>query len=580
MSGDVQPKRRKDKDKKKKKAQPEGSTDDMGSEDPVKQFLIVDDEDGGDLPPGGDSSHEVHDDHHGHGSASMCGRIVFLTLFVALLVGVFAVFCESWGKSNTEVSIKESRFAELFRGFVEDVDEHEHEDDHLPHASHDDDEEEGEEESSHQPWQEEVRSAQQTRSATTDPPVPEPEVEPSTILAGVTESRLAADAKTHFDGLRTEPLDASSSMGMKSVVESSEKKVEPEAVQGQATELLKTVQVELSSSTLGRDVPSYLTLETSGEIHAEDDDSLLSYLSSSSVPPEPVDEPLFTQSTWPLSGTEPEVLESVEKLPEEQVDDQPVEQVNEQQSDEGYESDRESPPEHPDVHFEQSDEVIEKHVPTVQAPPVIEISEAVDEVEHVEEPKPVVEEPEIEHVEQVEFDKPEPHQEAKNVEDPAVSVVEHRVIEPKEVPEKHVEPLEHIEIEHVSVEEPQIVDNVLPQVEENVVEHEPVLQDLNEVPARSVEASVEEEKSPVHSPEPERVVIEPELDQHAQVEERTEVPSLEPEPLVEEPEIEPRESPWDRYEFRDITNEDDFEVREELDELDRLYAQDELYQDH
>ena len=55
------------------------------------------------MPPGGDTTSEAddHDDGH-HGSASWCGKVIFFTLFVALIVGVAVVFLETWGRPFKE----------------------------------------------------------------------------------------------------------------------------------------------------------------------------------------------------------------------------------------------------------------------------------------------------------------------------------------------------------------------------------------------------------------------------------------------------------------------------------------------
>ncbi|XP_023301830.2 aspartyl/asparaginyl beta-hydroxylase isoform X1 [Lucilia cuprina] len=158
MSGDVQPRKRKDKKKKRE------SLDVRRSEGELifsRKSSLQDDE----------ASHGVHitkmgsDDmhlhiHEEHGTGgNWCAKTIFFSLMLLLLSVVCIIIMENRGISDVDTPLSESRFSNYFDGWV---DEHraEHDDHHDSHGSleHDDDhDDEHDEEDDHdEPFEEEA----------------------------------------------------------------------------------------------------------------------------------------------------------------------------------------------------------------------------------------------------------------------------------------------------------------------------------------------------------------------------------------------------------------------------------------
>ncbi|XP_066259033.1 aspartyl/asparaginyl beta-hydroxylase isoform X2 [Euwallacea similis] len=118
MSGDVQPRKRKDKKKKK---------------DETDVYLASNE----------DLNIHVHKEEGTGGN--ICAKIVFFFLFSALIVLVGLIIKENQGLNELESRESESRYSQIFEGWIDQsVDDH---DDHSPevHESHEDDEHEEDE---------------------------------------------------------------------------------------------------------------------------------------------------------------------------------------------------------------------------------------------------------------------------------------------------------------------------------------------------------------------------------------------------------------------------------------------------
>ncbi|XP_070134664.1 aspartyl/asparaginyl beta-hydroxylase isoform X2 [Drosophila bipectinata] len=126
MSGDVQPRKRKDKRRKRDDRKSEGDLTDL------RQSSFQDDD---------ESSHGVHitkmgnDDvhlhvHHDHGTGGhWCAKIIFFSLMAALLGLVALIIMENRGLEDLDTPLSESRFSNYFDGWV---DEH-----RAEHEAHD-----------------------------------------------------------------------------------------------------------------------------------------------------------------------------------------------------------------------------------------------------------------------------------------------------------------------------------------------------------------------------------------------------------------------------------------------------------
>ncbi|KAH8400775.1 hypothetical protein KR009_000935 [Drosophila setifemur] len=146
MSGDVQPRKRKDKRRKR---------DDDESSHGVHITKM-----------GNDDVH-LHV-HHEHGTGGhWCAKVIFFALMAVLLGLVGLIIMENRGLEDLDTPLSESRFSNLFEGFVDEHrDEHEghdvHEpsgetlDDHDDHDDHDEDDENDDHEEEEEPLSEEL----------------------------------------------------------------------------------------------------------------------------------------------------------------------------------------------------------------------------------------------------------------------------------------------------------------------------------------------------------------------------------------------------------------------------------------
>ncbi|KAM7346099.1 aspartyl/asparaginyl beta-hydroxylase-like isoform 3-T3 [Cochliomyia hominivorax] len=156
MSGDVQPRKRKDKKKKRE------SLDARKSEGEIifsRKSSLQDDE----------ASHGVHitkmgsDDvhlhvHEEHGTGGhWCAKIIFFSLMAILLGLVCLIILENRGISDVDTPLSESRFSNYFDGWV-DENRDEHDDHHDSHGSleHDDHDEDDEHDHDDEPFEEEA----------------------------------------------------------------------------------------------------------------------------------------------------------------------------------------------------------------------------------------------------------------------------------------------------------------------------------------------------------------------------------------------------------------------------------------
>ncbi|XP_017049894.1 aspartyl/asparaginyl beta-hydroxylase isoform X2 [Drosophila ficusphila] len=170
MSGDVQPRKRKDKRRKRDDRKSEGDVT------VLRQSSFQDDD---------ESSHGVHitkmgnEDlhlhvHHDHGTGGhWCAKIIFFALMAVLLGLVGLIIMENRGLEDLDTPLSESRFSKVFDGWVDEHrDEHEgHDvqepsgealDDHDDHDEHDDDEhDEHDEEEEEEPLTEELEEEEE-----------------------------------------------------------------------------------------------------------------------------------------------------------------------------------------------------------------------------------------------------------------------------------------------------------------------------------------------------------------------------------------------------------------------------------
>ncbi|XP_026731969.1 aspartyl/asparaginyl beta-hydroxylase isoform X2 [Trichoplusia ni] len=135
MSGDVQPRKRKDKKKKK---------DDLGVEEPRGTEAA--------LGEGDVFMHSYHD--HGTGG-HWCAKIIFFSLLAVLITLIGLIILENRGLTELEANSVESRYSGVLEGWLEDAPDDDHHDehtlelkhhdleqDHSPEDDHDDEDEE------------------------------------------------------------------------------------------------------------------------------------------------------------------------------------------------------------------------------------------------------------------------------------------------------------------------------------------------------------------------------------------------------------------------------------------------------
>ncbi|KAL0901699.1 hypothetical protein ABMA27_006891 [Loxostege sticticalis] len=126
MSGDVQPRKRKDKKRKK---------DELGIEEPRGTAAAL-----------GEGDVFLHSQHeHGTGG-HWCAKIIFFSLLAILVTLIGLIILENRGLSELEANAVESRYSGVFEGWLEDAPEDDHHDEHTLELTHHDDDEHDEEE--------------------------------------------------------------------------------------------------------------------------------------------------------------------------------------------------------------------------------------------------------------------------------------------------------------------------------------------------------------------------------------------------------------------------------------------------
>ncbi|CAF4790238.1 unnamed protein product [Pieris macdunnoughi] len=120
MSGDVQPRKRKDKKKKK---------DDLGIEEPRGTAAVF-----------GEGDVFIHS-YHEHGTGGhWCAKIVFFSLLAVLVTLIGLIILENRGLSDLEANAVESRYSGVLEGWIEDTPDDDHHDEHTLELNHPDDE--------------------------------------------------------------------------------------------------------------------------------------------------------------------------------------------------------------------------------------------------------------------------------------------------------------------------------------------------------------------------------------------------------------------------------------------------------
>ncbi|XP_049880377.1 aspartyl/asparaginyl beta-hydroxylase isoform X2 [Pectinophora gossypiella] len=126
MSGDVQPRKRKDKKKKK---------DELSLEEPRGTAAA--------LGEGDVFMHSQHD--HGTGG-HWCAKIIFFSLLAVLITLIGLIILENRGLSELEANAVESRYSGILEGWLEDAPDDDHHDEHTLELKHHDEEEHEEDE--------------------------------------------------------------------------------------------------------------------------------------------------------------------------------------------------------------------------------------------------------------------------------------------------------------------------------------------------------------------------------------------------------------------------------------------------
>ncbi|KPI97516.1 Aspartyl/asparaginyl beta-hydroxylase [Papilio xuthus] len=122
MSGDVQPRKRKDKRRKK---------DDLGVEEPPRGTAAV----------FGEGDVLMHS-HHEHGTGGhWCAKIIFFSLLSVLVTLIVLIILENRGLTELEANAVESRYSGVLDGWIEDTPDDDHHDEHTLDLKHHDDEE-------------------------------------------------------------------------------------------------------------------------------------------------------------------------------------------------------------------------------------------------------------------------------------------------------------------------------------------------------------------------------------------------------------------------------------------------------
>ncbi|XP_013194715.2 aspartyl/asparaginyl beta-hydroxylase isoform X4 [Amyelois transitella] len=121
MSGDVQPRKRKDKKRKK---------DELGVEEPRGTAATL-----------GEGDVFIHS-HHDHGTGGhWCAKIIFFSLLAVLVALIGLIILENRGLTELEANSVESRYSGVLEGWLEDAPEDDHHDEHTLELNHPDDDE-------------------------------------------------------------------------------------------------------------------------------------------------------------------------------------------------------------------------------------------------------------------------------------------------------------------------------------------------------------------------------------------------------------------------------------------------------
>ncbi|CAG4965339.1 unnamed protein product [Colias eurytheme] len=120
MSGDVQPRKRKDKKRKK---------DELGVEEPRGTAAAL-----------GEGDVFIHT-YHDHGTGGhWCAKIIFFSLLAVLVTLIGLIILENRGLSELEANAVESKYSGVLEGWIEDVPDDDHHDEHTLELKHPDDE--------------------------------------------------------------------------------------------------------------------------------------------------------------------------------------------------------------------------------------------------------------------------------------------------------------------------------------------------------------------------------------------------------------------------------------------------------
>ncbi|XP_013176271.1 PREDICTED: aspartyl/asparaginyl beta-hydroxylase isoform X4 [Papilio xuthus] len=134
MSGDVQPRKRKDKRRKK---------DDLGVEEPPRGTAAV----------FGEGDVLMHS-HHEHGTGGhWCAKIIFFSLLSVLVTLIVLIILENRGLTELEANAVESRYSGVLDGWIEDTPDDDHHDEHtldLKHHSYEDVHDDGDDDNQHE----------------------------------------------------------------------------------------------------------------------------------------------------------------------------------------------------------------------------------------------------------------------------------------------------------------------------------------------------------------------------------------------------------------------------------------------
>ncbi|XP_061708656.1 aspartyl/asparaginyl beta-hydroxylase isoform X2 [Cydia pomonella] len=126
MSGDVQPRKRKDKKRKK---------DDLGVDEPRGTAAAL-----------GEGDVFMHS-HHDHGTGGhWCAKIIFFSLLFVLIGLIGLIILENRGLSELEANAVQSQYSGVLEGWLEDAPDDDHHDEHTLELKHHDEEEHDEEE--------------------------------------------------------------------------------------------------------------------------------------------------------------------------------------------------------------------------------------------------------------------------------------------------------------------------------------------------------------------------------------------------------------------------------------------------